>query len=685
MLVAGKYKLEKKIGRGGFGSVYLATHIHLPRNAERVVKVINSEIFEADEMLKRFHREVHLTASISQINEHIVHVYDDFGQIPGMGHYYVMEYLRGKTLSDILRRPDKLPSIKLALHIFRQFCEGMEVAHLEGIVHRDLKPDNLMLIQREDDPYFVKILDFGIAKPLEGATPESRPLTAGPIGTPMYMSPEQFLHQTIDTRADVYAMGLILYELLTGQSPFLSGEQDGQYFIQEVAQRHLRMQPLPPRKVRPDRNIPAALEAVVLQALSKEPEKRFFSAREFKNAIDGLGLRQTLSSSELEAFSDIPNRQEDTLQPTPRHKRQTEDVSFGTPVPFHRTPGQTPRQRTPGGTPQGQERMTQSMPLEAEAVQDVAFLETIASTGDMPLGRPAPLPTASALDEHTQAPPVSTPVTIQPAERPAFSIKNVLVVALLLVLMSGYVVYAVWWGVQRHSKVKKARAQTLTRRILPRTKKAAPRKRPVVAPPVRQKTCKDGETRPCFSGPESAKGVGRCRAGVQTCQAEKWSTCKEERLPRKERCNRRDDDCDGRVDESFPKLGKTCLVKRHQCTFQGTWRCAKGERALQCTSMVWRKRRGYKPVWMSISPNSHTFHVTHGRSHHTRKKTLRVKGLSCLELKKKTAFQIWSKGYDRCTFYLRVTKQWTEKKPHRIHMKRRSDLDNATNYCLRSQ
>tara|TARA_B100000609_G_scaffold199465_1_gene203147 strand:- start:1605 stop:3482 length:1878 start_codon:yes stop_codon:yes gene_type:complete len=279
MLVAGKYRLSSVLGEGGFGTVYKAEHVNLHRNAERVVKIIKPEVFAVSGMDRRFVREVQVTSDISQRNEHIVRIYDDFGEIPNLGHFYVMEYLQGEPLTHYIVA-DRLPAIQWSLSIFKQLCDAMWAAHEEGVVHRDLKPDNLLLIKRRRQPYFVKVLDFGIAKPV-GADGTDTRLTQGAVGTPFYMSPEQGMNKGADKRADIYSMGVILFELLTGRIPFVPEGRENDISALEVMTSKLMKQPAHPCDVRPDRNIPRALGDVVLKALTREPADRIQTAEAF--------------------------------------------------------------------------------------------------------------------------------------------------------------------------------------------------------------------------------------------------------------------------------------------------------------------------------------------------------------------------------------------------------------------
>ena len=284
VLVAGKYRLMSILGEGGFGTVYYAEHVHLERNAQRVVKVLKPEMFEQEGMDKRFYREVQLTSDLSQRNENIVRIYDDFGEIPNVGHFYIMEYLEGKQLDEYTYDVDNLPSIEWCLQVFEQLCDAMDAAHEENVIHRDLKPENLLLVKRRKNPFFLKILDFGIAKSTEGNLGATR-LTQGALGTPYYMAPEQGTNKNIDNRTDLYSMAVILYEMLTGYNPFVPPGRENISAL-ELMTCHLMMDPPSLQEMRPERNIPDALNQVVLKALSKKPEDRFQTAALFWEAIE---------------------------------------------------------------------------------------------------------------------------------------------------------------------------------------------------------------------------------------------------------------------------------------------------------------------------------------------------------------------------------------------------------------
>ncbi|TNE49015.1 MAG: serine/threonine protein kinase [Deltaproteobacteria bacterium] len=305
MVLAGKYQIVKEIAQGGFGMLFLVRHRELSRDAERVMKVIKPELVTHSSAVDRFKQEIRITASLSQHNDHIVRIYDDFGIEQGLGFFYIMEYLRGKPLSDYMGHGQPF-SQRIALHLFEQLCNGMTAAHRAGVVHRDLKPANLFVVKRGHDDYFLKVIDFGIAKPLDW-TPQST-MTRGLLGTPRYMAPEQCASQPVSARTDVYSMGAILYEMLTGVPLFPPSPEGGQSALVALMHAHLYQEPRPMRERRPDLDIPAALDEAVLIALRKQPESRFATAEEFWGAIAGRQQHVTafsLTSPAMEGVSSM--------------------------------------------------------------------------------------------------------------------------------------------------------------------------------------------------------------------------------------------------------------------------------------------------------------------------------------------------------------------------------------------
>ena len=269
----GNYEVIAKIGSGAMGAVFLAEH---PSIGKRVaLKVIHSDLAANAEMVSRFFTEARAITQIQ--NEHIIDV-QNYGQTPDGDNFIVMEFLDGRGLGALLKEQPFL-EVKDALHIAWQVADGLAASHERGIVHRDLKPDNVFLVTRQNDPLFVKILDFGLAKLTQGGGALSHKTRAGSVlGTPHYMAPEQCEGKAdIDQRVDVYALGCILYEMLCGRVPF-PGEGFG-----EVLVKHLREPPQLPTRINP--HLPKSVERIILHALAKKREFRFRGMTEFAEAL----------------------------------------------------------------------------------------------------------------------------------------------------------------------------------------------------------------------------------------------------------------------------------------------------------------------------------------------------------------------------------------------------------------
>jgi serine/threonine-protein kinase len=267
----GNYVVREKIGQGGMGAVYVAEHTRLGRRV--AVKVLLPHIAADKQLAARFFNEAKAAADIR--NEHIVDVID-FGELPDGSSYIVMEWLEGQSLQQLLSREKKLPLERVA-HIARGMARALAAAHAHGIVHRDLKPDNIFLVRVDDDADYVKVLDFGIAKLTLGNDSNVRTQAGAILGTPQYMSPEQCNGGAVDRRTDVYAMGVILYQMLTGRLPFVAGK------LTELLLAHATQAPPPLRSI--DADIPPPVESAVLMALEKDPERRFNSVEALARAF----------------------------------------------------------------------------------------------------------------------------------------------------------------------------------------------------------------------------------------------------------------------------------------------------------------------------------------------------------------------------------------------------------------
>lgn len=269
--IAGKYKVECLLGEGGMAQVFRAIHLGLDRPV--VIKLMHSSMPSMDTAMKRFEQECKVTAKLDHPN--VVSVFD-VGMLEGRRPFLVMEFIQGESLRDYLEREGSM-SIKDASTVITQVCSGLAEAHNLGIIHRDLKPENIMLRERPDRPDWVKIVDFGIAHLKQGGQKLTR--TGIAIGTVDYMSPEYLSDKPIDQRSDIYALGIILYEIIAGRCPFMAETAEA------VMAKHLWSKPLPLSHFRPDINAGCIFDEVVEKALQKEPDERFQSVNDMKVAI----------------------------------------------------------------------------------------------------------------------------------------------------------------------------------------------------------------------------------------------------------------------------------------------------------------------------------------------------------------------------------------------------------------
>ncbi len=272
-VVDGRYQIESVLGEGGMGIVYKSVHTTLGKSL--AIKVLRPEVSKNEEILARFKQEAQSASAIG--NQHIIDI-SDFGVLPDGSTYFVMEFLSGMNLTDALQG-GRFPTER-TIKIAKQLCSALGAAHEIGVIHRDMKPDNVQLIGRGGEEDFVKVLDFGIAK--VGGT-NSKLTQAGQVfGTPHYMSPEQCAGTTVDQRTDVYALGVILYEMATGQVPFDADNLMG------ILTKHLYENPVAPREFEPPIDVPPALEAVIMKALAKKPENRYQSMSEMAADLDAV-------------------------------------------------------------------------------------------------------------------------------------------------------------------------------------------------------------------------------------------------------------------------------------------------------------------------------------------------------------------------------------------------------------
>jgi eukaryotic-like serine/threonine-protein kinase len=270
--IDGRYEVERVLGEGGMGLVYKARHTVLGKPL--ALKVLRPDVSKDEEIITRFRQEAQSASSIG--NEHIIDI-SDFGTLTDGSTYFVMEFLDGVDLTGAIEGETPMRAARV-VHIAKQMCRALAAAHDIGIVHRDLKPDNIFLVKRGGDSDFVKVLDFGIAKVGGNASKLTR---AGQVfGTPHYMSPEQCSGSGVDHRTDIYAIGIILYEMATGQVPFDADNLMG------ILTKHLYEEAIAPREVNPE--LPEGLETVILKCITKNADQRYQTMSEVMADLEQL-------------------------------------------------------------------------------------------------------------------------------------------------------------------------------------------------------------------------------------------------------------------------------------------------------------------------------------------------------------------------------------------------------------
>jgi serine/threonine-protein kinase len=269
-VLAERYHMLKRLGEGGMGKVYLAEHVKM--NRQCAVKVMNSALLNDSDSAQRFAREASNAARI--IHPNVAAVFD-YGETDGVV-YLVMEYVEGESLTRVLERETSLPPAR-AVDISHQVAEALVAAHELGIVHRDLKPDNIIIAPGKNGRDIAKVVDFGIAKAIEEAPSESLTRTGLVIGTPEYMSPEQLLGDPVDARSDIYSLGCIVYQMLTGRRTFDEPTRE------QMIKRRLTEKSPHARDLAPD--VPKTLDLIVARMLNRTPHDRYATAAEVRDLM----------------------------------------------------------------------------------------------------------------------------------------------------------------------------------------------------------------------------------------------------------------------------------------------------------------------------------------------------------------------------------------------------------------
>ena len=290
-LIGGRYRVTGVLGEGGMGIVYVGEQQMGSTVRKVAIKTLHQHLSKDPSVLARFHRECGTVAQLEHPNT--IKFYD-FGATADGTLYIAMEFVAGKALADVVQQGPM--SADRVIKIMRQVCGALDEAHMQGVIHRDLKPENIVLTDRAGEIDFVKVLDFGIAARTESAdaAKEAKLTQQGMVlGTPPYMSPEQFTGKALDARSDIYSLAVMSYEMLTGKLPF---EADTPW---QWATQHMTAQPIPFEVSAPAKHLPEGMRKAILRGLSKEREQRPATAREFFTELSDGG-RMTVEANPAE-------------------------------------------------------------------------------------------------------------------------------------------------------------------------------------------------------------------------------------------------------------------------------------------------------------------------------------------------------------------------------------------------
>jgi serine/threonine-protein kinase len=335
-IVADRYHIEKKLGEGGMGAVYLAEHVKMGRRS--AIKVMTQSMASDPEAIARFNREA---ANAARINHPNVCAIYDFGETEDGTIYLAMEFIEGESLSDTLRREGAI-DLDRAAEILRQAGEALQAAHDLGIVHRDLKPDNIMVAKGRDGADVVKVVDFGIAKAMTGEEGQKVTRTGLVVGTPEYMSPEQLSGDVLNGRSDIYSLALVFFRMVTGALPFQAESS------QETMIKRLTDDPLKLSEVAPDAGWPPRLQGVMDRALERMPADRYESAALFaRDTLDAVrGAGRPVVGVDTEGATEVIGAGGVTEQlPNTRVSGGPEETTPQTPVPATSAPALRTRKK----------------------------------------------------------------------------------------------------------------------------------------------------------------------------------------------------------------------------------------------------------------------------------------------------------------------------------------------------
>ena len=407
-----RFKVESKIGEGGFGAVYRGVQLATGRKV--ALKLLHPDMTKDDNLVARFRREGMVLCNLR--DAHTITTYD-FDQTPSGTLYIAMELLEGKSLHQVFHEEAPL-DWKRVFKILTEMCSSLAEAHTQGIVHRDLKPENVYLESRPGNPEFVKILDFGIAKVMRGETidPQSPQLTATgqTLGTLEYMSPEQLMGKALDGRSDVYALGVLAYEMITGRLPFPDAKGPAGLITAQLKQT-----PMPPSQACPQAMLPRSADRAILKCLEKDKNNRFPNVTALAAALQEAMTGQPSSAVQPRAMAPNANRAQSPVDRAEARRNEPQPVAQ-MPMPQMQA-GPGPAERSSGLAPMGMGPGLAHTPIPPPAmtppIGSPMFVQQAVSTPFPPQPAHSPMAMGAGQSGVVAAGPMGTYPQVQHAQQ----------------------------------------------------------------------------------------------------------------------------------------------------------------------------------------------------------------------------------------------------------------------------
>lgn len=665
------YRIEQLVARGGMAWLYRATHLILQE--PMAVKLLYPQLSENPKIRNRFIEEAKIQFRLK--HPHIVQVTDVIQERGMLGS--VMEWVDGEDAKQYIKRqtgPLQLPAVWA---IVEPILHALHYAHELGLVHRDIKPANILL-HWQGTRMTPKLSDFGIAKIASDAQ-EGQTATGATLGTMEYMAPEQIRDsKRVDLRADIYSVGVMLYQMVTGYLPFVGGPEVLLY-------KQLYESPTSPRSYVPD--LPVRLEEIILRCLNKTLEERFQNCMELSLALSSLVA--DVEDVALKPTLDMPRWLEEKQASSPSQDAVYSAI-VGNPKweAENLTPSRVRRMSLPSASSESSKPILSQRPESLDISQ-----QSSPKPGEKKPGEKKP-EVAKIV--------VETPIPAEHYQRKTVNVSSFDLEpyreyprpkrwwwAVVGVLLGGAMIWGGWHFLAPPTSPPSPNPRTTgTIRPLPslgsfhNTNDAATQAR-TLSPQttgtdnrpvsVASSSCQPGESRACYSGPTGTQDRGICKAGRQSCNQGTFGPCTGEILPAtQELCNDKDDNCDGKIDETFLNKDKPCIVRNQSCTFLGVWTCHPSQTSLFCRSTGRLQNPKNVAIHLRLRPKDVTVRIK------IRNWVWAMRNYLCLEIPQGDPISLSAKGYQLCQFMLsRYSRYYT------IRLKPKSDLEEEPGYCIK--